>query len=216
MGEDRNIIRNKDASRLFFVKTITGLFICKSGRYRKEFFILKKMTISKIIKNRRSVRRFKEKPLQQEALLNLLEAARTAPSAGNVQPWKFYVVRNKELRSQLAAAALGQRWMLTAPVIIVVCADLARATAAYGKRGRELYALQDTAAAIENILLSACSIELACCWVGAFHEETAARVLQIEDPTALRPVALLPVGYPADSPSPPRKRPLQEIIVYLD
>lgn len=174
------------------------------------------MSVSEAIKNRRSIRQFTGEPFTQETLLKLLEAARTAPSAGNVQPWKFHIVRNKELRAQLAAAALGQQWMLTAPVIIVVCADLARAAAAYGKRGMELYALQDTAAAIENILLSAWEAGLACCWVGAFYEEAAARTLQIKDTAAIRPVALLPIGYPAESPSPPHKRPLQEITVYLD
>jgi len=168
-----------------------------------------------IIKERRSVRRFKNEPIPKETLVKILEAARVAPSAGNVQPWKFMVVRNSNTQQKLADAALGQRWMVTAPVVIVVCAELPRAASAYGQRGVELYALQDTAAAIENMLICAVEEKLAGCWVGAFDEEKVASTLGLNKEKS-RPVALVPLGYPNEKPSTPPKRPLDEIISYVD
>ena len=93
------------------------------------------MDVFTAIKTRKSIRRFKSSPFPDEILWRLLDAARHAPTAGNVQPWKFFVVRNKDMQSKLAEAALGQAWMTTAPVIIVVCPDLVRARASYGRRG---------------------------------------------------------------------------------
>jgi len=82
----------------------------------------------------------------------------------------------------------------------------------YGTRGSSLYCLQDTAAAIQNLLLAASALGLAACWVGAFHEEEARRVLNI--PNGVRPVAIIPMGYPAQVPEARWKRPLSEIVHY--
>ena len=161
------------------------------------------------------MRQFKQDPFPTEILAKLLEAGQTAPTAGNIQPWKFFVVRNREKQAKLSDAALGQTWILSAPIIIVVCADLKRSSSSYGQRGKELYALQDTAAAIQNILLTATANGLAGCWVGAFREELAAQVLGV-DHKSMRPVALLPIGYPAKTTTAPQKRTLDEIVEYLD
>jgi nitroreductase len=173
------------------------------------------MDVLSLIKNRRSVRRFKKDPFPVELVNQLLEAGQAAPSAGNVQPWKFFVVRNREKQMQLSDAALGQAWILSAPVIIVVCADLARSRSSYGQRGGELYALQDTAAAIQNILLTSTAAGLASCWVGAFREDLAAQVIGV-DRQSMRPVALIPIGYPDATATAPQKRALSEIVKYLD
>lgn len=173
------------------------------------------MDVFSAIKGRRSVRQFKKEPFPGELLTKLLEAGQTAPTAGNIQPWKFFVVRNREKQVKLSDAALGQSWILSAPIIIVVCADLKRSGSSYGQRGRELYALQDTAAAIQNILLTATAYGLAGCWVGAFREELAAQVVGV-DQLSMRPVALLPIGYPEETTTAPQKRTLEEIVEYLD
>lgn len=152
------------------------------------------MEILEVIKKRRSVRRFKNTPVTRETVARLLEAARWAPTAGNVQPWYFYVVYNPELKVGLAAAALGQGFLAEAPVCIVICADPESAARIYGERGRSLYCLQDTAAAAENIILAATAEGLGTCWVGAFDEERVRAVLGI--PRHLRPVIMIPVGYP--------------------
>jgi len=173
------------------------------------------MDVYSAVKNRRSVRRFKKEPFAEETLEKLLDAARLAPSAGNAQPWQFIVVRNRNTMARLADAALGQSWMLSAPLMVVVCAELKRSAASYGRRGVELYAIQDTAAAIENMLLCAVAEGLAACWVGAFREEAAASALGIDSKT-LRPVALIPIGYPAERSSMPPKRPLDDVVQYVD
>ncbi|MCK4483131.1 nitroreductase family protein, partial [Candidatus Bathyarchaeota archaeon] len=106
----------------------------------------------------------------------LVDSARWAPSAGNTQPWRFIIVRKPEIKRKLAAAALGQSFVEEAPVVIVVCADEDRSSMGYGVRGKTLYCIQDTAAAIQNIHLAAYSLGLGTCWIGAFREEEARRI----------------------------------------
>ena len=164
------------------------------------------------IKNRRSIRAFKNEGISSETVEKLIDAARWAPSAGNIQPWEFIIVKNSEVKRRLAEAALNQKFIEEAPIVIVVCADENRSFKGYGLRGKSLYCIQDTAAAIQNIHLAACSLGLATCWVGAFKEEDVRKILDVPD--GVRPVALVPVGYPAEKPSPPSRRPLSQIIHY--
>jgi nitroreductase len=157
-----------------------------------------------------SCRRFAADPVPEPVLDELLEAARWAPSAGNLQPWRFLVVRSPAVRRLLAAAAFDQTFVTEAPVTVVVCAVPDESARRYGTRGRTLYCLQDTAAAVENLLLAATAHGLGTCWVGAFDEEAAARALDL-DP-AWRPVALVPVGRPAEQPHGRRRRPADEVV----
>jgi nitroreductase len=154
------------------------------------------MDFWQVLDKRRSVRDFDSSvEVSDEAVERLLQAAIQAPSAGNRQPWHFYVVRDAKVRQGLAGAAFGQSFVAEAPVAIVVCADPEQSAARYAQRGRDLYCLQDTAAAAEHILLAAVSLGLGGCWVGAFDEGRAAKVLGL--PSTLRPVAILPIGKPA-------------------
>lgn len=162
------------------------------------------MDVFEAIEKRHSVRSFDPaRDVPEEMVEELLRCGCQAPSAGNVQPWRFIVVRDAELKRELAAAALGQGFVSDAPVVIVVCTDLASHSLSYGQRGVELYSIQDTAAAIENMLLAATALGLGTCWVGAFREEEAARALQLVKD--LRPMALIPVGYATQEGSQPRK-----------
>ena len=170
------------------------------------------MDVFEAIRGRRSIRAFRETDVPKETVEKLIEAASWAPSAGNIQPWEFIVVRNPETKRKLAEAALGQSFIEEAPVVIVVCADEERSARGYGTRGKTLYCIQDTAAAIQNIHLAAYALGLGTCWVGAFREEEARKILEIPD--GVRPVAIIPVGYPAESPSPRSRRPLKQIIHY--
>jgi len=171
------------------------------------------MEILEAIRIRRSIRKFApSRDVGEEVLNEVLKAATWAPSAGNAQPWRFLVVRAPELKQGLAKAALGQKFVAQAPVVIVVCADLARAKQAYGERGESLYCLQDTAAAAQNIHLAAVSLGLGTCWVGAFSEPEVSRLLGL--PPSLRPVALIPMGYPTEKPRPRSRRPLSEVVEY--
>lgn len=168
------------------------------------------MEFFEVIKNRRSIRSFKKQALTQEAINQLVNAARLAPSAGNAQSWAFVLVTKPEIKQSLAAAALNQRWLEGAAAVFVVCADLKRAEDSYDERGKTLYSIQDTSAAIENILLAATALGLGACWMGAFREEEISKV--INAPDGMRPVALLPVGYPNESPRARSRRPAEEVV----
>jgi nitroreductase len=159
------------------------------------------------------VRKYAGDPVTDDEVRALLEAAIAAPSAGNAQPWRFIIVRDQDLRERLVQAAYGQEFLAQAPVVIVVCADLVRARRAYGDRGENLYCLQDTAAAIQNVLLSATAHGLGTCWVGAFDERAVSELLHLA--SGLRPVALIPVGRPREAPSARARRPLSEVVDHL-
>ena len=166
--------------------------------------------ISSIIKKRRSVRKYLKKEVPDVLLEKIFEATRFAPSTGNYQPWEFIVVRNEDTKKDLVAAAFDQKWMLEAPVFIVACINMRLAAAVYGERGARLYGIQSVAAAIENMLLTAESLKLATCWVGAFSEVIAARLL--ECPEYVRPCAIITLGYPAEEPKVPPKQSIQEYV----
>lgn len=170
--------------------------------------------VVRVITERVSVRRFKDEPVAREVIEKLIEAARWAPSAGNLQPWFFYVVTDPGRRRCLAAAALNQGFIAAAPVVIVVCAEPTRSAQYYGERGRHLYCIQDTAAATQNILLAATAYGLGSCWVGAFDENQVRQCVGI--PAEQRPVALVALGYPEAFPEKrPGRRSLEEIRKYV-
>lgn len=166
------------------------------------------------INRRRCVRRFSGRPLDEEQAKKLLEAAVRAPSAGNLQPWHFYAVRDRATRQHLSAAALSQRHVAEAPLVIVVCADPERSAVRYGKRGRKLYCIQDCAAAVQNILLAAVAMDMAACWVGAFDEGEVGRILSL--PHGRRPLAMVPAGYAARPLGGPTDRlPLEQVSTFI-
>jgi nitroreductase len=170
------------------------------------------LDVFEAIKKRRSVRAYTSEEVPEEDVERLIEAARWAPSAGNAQPWEFVIIKNAETKRRLSDAALNQTFIEKAPLVIVVCVDVARSSWGYGSRGVNLYCLQDTAAATENMLLAAQALGLATCWVGAFHEDEVAKV--INTPRNVRPVAIVPVGRPAEKPRVRQKRSLREIVHY--
>lgn len=170
------------------------------------------MDVLEAIKERRSIRAFTDEKVSEKDVERLIDAARWAPSAGNTQPLELVVVKDKEMKRKLSEAALNQTFIQKAPVVIVVCADLNRSSRGYGSRGKHLYSLQDTAAATENILLAAQELGLATCWVGAFREKEVTKA--VKAPRNLKPVAIVPVGHPAERPVAPPKRSVNEIVHY--
>jgi len=171
------------------------------------------MEFSEVIAKRRSVRHFNSKlDVPDEEIRGLLEAAVAAPTAGNIQPWRFTVVRSIEARERLAEA-LHQRWATSAPVIIVVSVDPRPCSARYGERGERLYAIQDTSAAVENILLSAVDRGLSSCWIGAFDADAVRLALGISE--HFEPLAVLPIGFSAESAGRPARRPLSEVATWI-
>jgi nitroreductase len=173
------------------------------------------MNILDIIKNRRSVREFEDREIPESAIDVLIEALRWAPSAGNLQSRKFYFVFNEAIRNKLALAGFRHDYasfIARAPLVVVACADLNIASR-YGERGADLYCVQDAAASVQNLLLAAHDLGLGTCWVGAFKEEQVKEILDL--PGHLRPVVIVPVGYPAKTPKAPFRLPKSECVKVL-
>ncbi len=168
------------------------------------------MDVLETIRSRRSIRSFEAKPIPDTLLSEILEAAQWAPSAGNCQARDFIVVRNEETKRKLSEAALGQEFIEEVGVDIVVCANMERSARRYGERGRRLYSTLDAAASVQNLLLAAQALGLGTCWVGAFSDETVTEILGL--PSYLRPVGIIPVGFPGETPMPPRRMPLERVV----
>lgn len=156
-------------------------------------------SLLKILKRRRSVRAYREEGISDNDLNKLFEAARSAPSAGNLQAREFVIVRDVNAKHQLAEAALGQFFIAKAPIVLIGCANIGRSSRNYGDRGH-LYAIQDVTIAASYIQLAAESMGLSTCWIGAFYEERVRELLKL--PLDIRPVLMLPVGYANETPPP--------------
>ena len=171
------------------------------------------MDLSDVLKGRRSVRKYKSGPVPNDIVAKLIDAAENAPSAGNLRARKYIAVTRPETRKALAVASYGQRQIDSAPLIIVVCADVDRSSSRYGDRG-SLYAIQDATAAVMCLLLEAYDLGLGACWNGAFDDDLARDILGIED--HMLPIALISIGWPAEEPTAPQKRNMEEVLIWID
>lgn len=160
------------------------------------------MELLEIIKSRRSIRKFQKKEIPEQIIDKLIESLIWAPSAGNLQSRKFYFVFAEKIKKDLAKAALGQDFIVQAPLVIVACTD-DKISWRYGDRGKNLYSICDVSASIQNLMLVAESENLGSCWIGAFDETKVAKILNL--PVNLRPIVILPVGYPAEKPEVPSR-----------
>ncbi|RME87364.1 MAG: nitroreductase [Anaerolineae bacterium] len=151
-----------------------------------------------VVEARRSIRAFQERPVEEEKIACIMDAVNLAPSAGNLQAYEVYLVTRNDLRADLANAALDQEFIAQAPLVLVFCAHPARSAVRYGRRGERLYALQDATIACTFATLAAAALGLGSVWVGAFDEEAVRRVL--DAPRGVIPIAILPIGYPAENP----------------
>lgn len=171
------------------------------------------MNVFEAIFGRRSVRKFKKEEIDERLVGLMLFCATQAPSAGNTQDWVFIVVKDEEIKRKLAKAALDQDFIVEAPVVVVVCSDLKKISLRFEERGERLYSVQGTAAAIQNMMLAAYALGLGSCWVGAFDEEEVKFILEL--PENIRPLAIIPIGYPDEKPEAPPRIPFENL-TYLD
>ena len=166
------------------------------------------MQVLQLMKQRCSVRKFEDRPVEKEKLLYVLEAARVAPSACNIQPWRFLVVQDKELIGKIASS-----WVKDAnvPVLIVACGDH---KLAWRRRDGKDHCDIDVAIAVDHMTLAAAEVGLGSCWVCAFDAFQCASMLELPD--HLEPAVLLPIGYPAETKNASRhdaeRKPLDEIV----
>jgi len=166
------------------------------------------MNVAEAIQARRSIRAFKSKPVEEEKLRRVLEAARLAPTARNMQERKFVVVRDRSSREKLMKAAKNQSFVLQAPVVIVACGTIADYVMGCGQLSYPI----DVAIAVDHMTLQAMEEGLGSCWVCAFSEPEVKKILEIPDP--VRVAALLALGYPAESPAPRPRKPFEESVCF--
>jgi nitroreductase len=163
-----------------------------------------------LIQNRRSIRAYLSRPVEEEKLRQILEAARIAPSAGNLQAYEIKVVRDRATKEALVRAALDQSFLVQASVVLAFLADSSRSGVKYRQRGETLYCVQDATIACAYAQLAAAALGLGSVWVGAFDDDAVARALNHSQ--GLRPIALLPIGYPAETPAPISRRSLDDLV----
>ncbi|MHA1916836.1 MAG: nitroreductase family protein [Candidatus Ranarchaeia archaeon] len=168
------------------------------------------MDFDTVISNRKSIRKFKTKKIPYKILKEIIADGIKAPSAGNRQPWDFVITDDEEIIRKLSVAAHNQPCVINSVAVITVVADPKRSGERYGTRGETLYCIQDTAASIQNILLSITNRGLGAVWVGAFEEEEVSEILSI--PKENRPVAMVPLGYPDTDPEKRNRINLDEIV----
>ncbi|MDY6865650.1 MAG: nitroreductase family protein [Halobacteriota archaeon] len=185
-------------------------------------------TVKEVIEDRRSVRKYRDDPVPDELLLRILEAARLAPSGSNTQPWRFVVVRNEDTKLKLKEAAVNQKFVGEAPVVIACCGDLT-AWREYPKKIKELVSegpddewnlsevnsrmtmtVRNVAIACEHMVLQAKELGLGTCWVGMMNRENVKEILCV--PGHLVVVALLTIGYPDEEPRIRPRLDLSEIV----
>ncbi len=165
------------------------------------------MRIFEAIEKRYSCRAYQDKPIEAEKLGRILEAARLAPSAKNLQDWRFVVVTEPEKRAKLAEAANNQKFLAQAGAIIIGCSNNDETM-----RCGQVVAPIDVAIAMEHIALQAVEEGLASCWIGSFYPEKVRPIVGI--PESIQIVELMALGYPADSPRAANRVQMDKIVCY--
>jgi len=165
------------------------------------------MHFQELIRKRYSVRAYDGRPVEEEKLARVLEAARLAPTAANRQPFRVVVLPVKGRETELGRL-YGRPWFVQAPLVLAVCAVPAESWVR--KYDGWSAAEVDAAIAMTHLVLAAAEEGLGTCWIAAFDPKAAREVLEL--PEGVVPVAFTPLGYPADSPQPKKRRPLSEIV----
>jgi len=165
------------------------------------------MAVLEAIRKRYSCRNYQDKAIQSQKLDEILEAARLAPSAKNMQDWRFVVVTDKQTKTKLAEAANNQKFLENAAAIIVACSN-----SDHVMRCGQAIGPIDVAIALEHICLQASELGLATCWIGSFYPNKVRAVLGIPEDIVI--VELMGLGYPADEMKEPKRQPMKNIVCF--
>lgn len=152
------------------------------------------METERTILSRASCRNFKDKKVTLNLIQKMVNAATRAPSAGDLQNWRFLVVRDQKKIQETAKACLNQKWIAKAPCLIIICNDNDRVLKMFPKKG-EIYSIQSCAVAANHIILMAEDLGLGSCWIGAFDENKIQEIFEID---GARPEIILAIGYPEE------------------
>jgi len=169
------------------------------------------MEFFEAVDKRQSIRAYQSRPIDDDAIDRLLEAVRTAPTAGNLQAYQVYLVRTPDKIKALTKASMNQECVAKAAAVLVFCTDAPRSIGKYGDRGRDLYCIQDTTIAATIAHLAATALGLGSVLVGAFKEDEVAAA--VGAPPHHRPITMLPLGYPAEQPDRTARRALDDFVI---
>ncbi|SKC76081.1 nitroreductase family protein [Maledivibacter halophilus] len=179
------------------------------------------MNFNDIINERRSVRSYLEKNVCDSLIYKILEYGHSAPSAGNIQPWEFIIIRDEDRKKKIVDTTYigndsvngkSQDWLLSAPVFIVICGNRHRIEERYGKEAAKSILYLDTSACVENMLLGAVYLGLASCYVSGFRTKELSETLSL--PRDYEPIAIIPIGYSSEVCFKRPKIDIKEIIHY--
>ncbi len=169
------------------------------------------MDVLEAIRTRRSVRKFKSKAIPDSVLYTILESARWAPSANNLQPWQIIVVEDERTKKIIAEESLEQDFIADAPVVLVVCSRPGPCEKEFEELG-EKFCTQSVAAAAQNILITANSLGLGACWIGSFAEAKLRKELKL--PEGISVDAVIPIGFAGEKTRPAGKRELADFVFF--
>lgn len=166
------------------------------------------MEFSELIQKRYSVRAYKPDPVEDDKLQQVLEAARIAPTAANLQPFQIIVIRTAGREAELGRI-YGRKWFTQAPLVLCACGVPGQGWVRWDSKN---YTDVDVTIAMDHLILAAANLGLGTCWIGAFDAEAAREVLGL--PEGVEPLAFTPLGYPADQPRSKKRKPLSELVRY--
>ncbi len=166
------------------------------------------MSFIEIARKRYSARAYKSIPVEDEKLQKVLEAARLAPTACNLQPFRLIVIHTKG-RGEELRRIYGARWFVQAPIVICICGIPSQS---WVRRDGKNYCDVDVTIAMDHLILAAADLGLGTCWVGAFNPEEARSILGLPDD--VEPIAFTPLGYPDDRPGYKRRKSMDELVRY--
>jgi nitroreductase len=159
------------------------------------------LNVKNAIRKRRSIRRYQRKPLPEKELMDILEAARLAPSGSNRQPWQMIVVRDEERKRGLVPLCKNQEFIADCSVLLVGLDD-----------PKQKWARVDLTIAFDHISLAAVEMGLGTCWIGAFDRKAVGDYLMVPEPLVV--TACMTLGYPAEEPEPRHRKDMEALFFW--
>ena len=169
------------------------------------------MDLDRCIKTRDSTRDYLEKDIKWNKITDILDSINYAPSSGNLQNWRLVVVKDKEVRAEIAKICTDQPWVAKVPVLIVVCNDETEVKRMFGKKA-DLFSIQNCAAGIQNILLKANSLNIASCWIRTYNVDRLRHIIKLPD--NIKVDGIIALGYAKRKPEETTKLGLDKILFY--
>ena len=188
-----------------FIRDIIGIIIVNNKNF---LFEVKKMEFADLIQNRYSVRNYLSKPVEEEKLNKVLDAARLAPTAHNFQPFKLIVIKTHGNEENLKRI-YNRKFFVEAPIVICACT---LKEDGWTRDDGKNYAEVDTTIAMDHLILAATELGLGTCWIGKFDLEAAREVLNV--PERVLPLVFTPLGYPNDKPRTKQRKSMDDIVLY--